>query len=203
LASISHKTKFLVAGGVVVALVVFLLSRGEQEVTNYPSQGRDIVAFGDSLVAGVGSNRGGFVDLLGERVINLGVSGNTTRDALARINELDDYNPKVVIVLLGGNDFLRKVPEEETFSNLSQIIQEVQKRGAVVLLLGVRSGILSNRYDKEFKRLSEELGTAYVSDVLDGVFGHPDLMYDTIHPNDSGYKLIADRVRPELNKLIE
>ncbi len=172
-------------------------------MTNYPSQGRDVIAFGDSLVAGVGSSSGGFVSLLGESVINLGVSGNTTRDALARIEELDAYKPKVVIVLLGGNDFLRKVPEAETFSNLSQIIQEVQKRGAVVLLLGVRSGILSNRYDKEFKRLSDEFGTAYVSDVLDGVFGHPDLMYDTIHPNDSGYKLIADRVEPELNKLIE
>lgn len=203
MASISHKAKFLVVGVVVVALAFFILSRGEQEVTNYPSQGRDVIAFGDSLVAGVGSSGGGFVSLLGEGVINLGVSGNTTRDALARIEELDTYKPKVVIVLLGGNDFLRKVPEAETFSNLSQIIQEVQKRGAVVLLLGVRSGILSNRYDKEFKRLSEEFGTAYVSDVLDGVFGHPDLMYDTIHPNDSGYKLIADRVKPELNKLIE
>ncbi len=201
--STSHKKTLLVIVVTALVLGLLLLAWGEREITNYPSQGRDIIAFGDSLVAGVGSNSGGFVDLLGERVINLGVSGNTTRDALARIEELDAYDPKVVIVLLGGNDFLRKVPETETFSNLSQIIQEVQRRGAVVLLLGVRSGVLSNRHDREFKRLAEEFGTAYVPDVLDGVFGQPDLMYDTIHPNDSGYKLIADRVRPELRKLIE
>ena len=186
-----------------MVVLSFVLSHGEREITNYPSGGRDIIAFGDSLVEGVGSANGGFVSLLGEDVINLGVSGNTTGDALARINELDNYNPKVVIVLLGGNDFLRKVPESETFANLSKIIEDVQKRGAVVLLLGVRSGILSNRYDKEFGRLSEKFGTAYVSDVLDGVFGHPDLMYDTIHPNDRGYSLIASRVKPELKKLIE
>ena len=151
--SISHKS-IIVGVVVLLAISYFVFGAGDKAVTNYPSQGTDIVAFGDSLVAGVGSSTGGFVNMLskdlGVEIVNLGVSGNTTKDALDRVDILKNYKPKLVMILLGGNDFLRKVPTEETFANLEKIVQVVVSQGAVAVLLGVRSGVLSNRYDEEY-----------------------------------------------------
>lgn len=179
-----------------------------REVRNYPSRGTDIVAFGDSLVAGVGSSPGhDFVFLLSQKIdqpiINLGVSGDTTADALARLSGLDAYRPKVVILLLGGNDYLRRIPQVQTFENLTEIVENIQARGAIVLLLGVRGGLLNDRFDTEFKKLRNTHDTAYVSDVLDGLLGKREYMSDEIHPNDAGYARIAERVYPVLAPLLK
>ena len=127
-------------------------------------------------------------------IINLGVSGNTTADALKRIKELDRYKPKVVMILLGGNDYLQKVPKEETLANMNKIIDEAQKRGAVVLFLGL---------DKSYGSLAKETGAAYIPDILGGILGNKNLMSDSLHPNDLGYRLMADRVKPVLKELID
>ena len=108
------------------------------KIKNYPSQGTDIIAFGDSLVSGYGANpEDDFVSLLsqdiGRPIVNLGVNGDTTADGLARIDELNAYHPKVVLLLLGGDDALQQVPVDETFQNLAEIIQNMQQRGAIVL----------------------------------------------------------------------
>jgi len=71
----------------------------------------------------------------------LGVPGDTTADGLARMSELNAYKPKVVLLLLGGNDYLKRIPQEQTFANLAAIIKDIQSRGAIVLLLGVRGGL--------------------------------------------------------------
>src|SRR3989338_1957466 len=112
---------YIVAGALLIGAVwyFFLYSAREVSITNYPSSGTDIIAFGDSLVVGAGATSGNdFVSLLsqkiGQRIINLGVSGDTTANGLARVSEFDQYHPKVVLVLLGGNDHLRKVPIETT-----------------------------------------------------------------------------------------
>lgn len=178
------------------------------EVTNFPSSGTDIIAFGDSLVSGAGASKGNdFISVLsrkiGQPIVNLGVPGNTTADGLARIKELDAYDPKVVIVLLGGNDYLKRVPEETTFENLSRIIEYVHSKGAIVLLLGVKGSFFGDRFSAEFDALSEKYQTAFVSNVLEGLFGNPNLMSDQIHPNDSGYRIIADRVYPVLVSLLK
>lgn len=187
----------------------WLLSSGNSpNVTNYPNSGVDIVAFGDSLVAGVGATEeNDFVSLLekkiGQPIINLGESGNTTADGVAHLGELDAYRPKVVLILLGGNDYLRKVPPEETFANLATIIQDIHGRGAIVVLLGVRGGILSDPYEERFEDLVEKYHTAYVPDVLDGLLGKSQYMADHIHPNDAGYAFIATRVEEALAPLLQ
>ena len=189
-------------------LIVYLVYKPETKITNYPSSGTDIIAFGDSLVYGVGSTEaGGFIRMLSEDlsvpIINLGVSGDTTQSALNRLGQISRYKPKVVILLLGGNDFLQKVPEEETFSNLNQIIMAIQETGAMVLLVGIEGHIISNRDRKLFEELAERRGTAYVPDILDGIFGQSELMSDNLHPNDEGYRIIADRIKPILQTLLE
>lgn len=180
----------------------------ETEIGNFPSSGEKIVVFGDSLVAGVGSTPDN--DLfsvlsrrIGEPIQNYGRGGDTTSMALERLPQVfeDVPNPKIAIILLGGNDFLRKVPKEETFSNLSKIIQEFSSRGSVVLLLGVRGGIFKDNFEREFDELRKEYKTAYVPNVLRGLITNRELMYDSIHPNDKGYQKIADRIYPVLSKL--
>jgi lysophospholipase L1-like esterase len=186
---------------------VFFYFRSPAPIHNYPSSGTDIIAMGDSLVWGQGSDQGkDFVSLLsqkiGEPIVNLGVPGDTTENGLSRLSGLDIYHPKVVILLLGGNDYLKRVPIDDTFSNLGKMIEDIQRRGAIVLLLGVRGGVIDDHFAPRFKALSEKYGTAYVTDVLAGLLGNEKLMSDEVHPNNAGYQIIADRVYPVLLPLI-
>ena len=174
-----------------------------------PSAGTSVVAFGDSLVAGRGASDGGdFVSLLSRRlgvaIINAGRSGDTTRSALTRLDrDVLSRDPRIAIVLLGGNDFLRRVPVDETFENLTMIVEEIRSRGAAVVLVGVSVGLLSDPYAARYEALAEQTSSGLVPDILDGIFGHANLMTDTIHPNDDGYSIVADRVEPVLKDLLD
>jgi len=198
------------------AIRYFLTMPGKEEIVNYPSSGTTIVAFGDSLVAGLGSERGGgFAAFLSEKlaaepvsgvkseVVNLGGSGDTTEDALGRVEQIFAHDPKVVIILLGGNDFLRRIPKETAFRNLDEIVARIQERGAIVLLLGVKGAIFGDNAEEYYAELAERRGAAYIPNILDGIFGRAELMYDGIHPNDAGYEKIAERIYFALRELIE
>ena len=198
---------YVVGGIVLVGVALFFFYSGSAPITNYPSKGATVVAFGDSLVEGVGATEErGFVTLLSQKltaekgsgIINLGMAGDTTESALMRIETVLVADPKVVIVLVGGNDYLRRIPKETTRKNLATIIEKIQSRGAVVVLLGVRGGILKDNFSDMYESLSEEYGTAYVSDVLEGLIGKKGFMSDEIHPSDAGYARIAERVYPVL-----
>ena len=203
-------TRYVLAAAAVsiAAVAVYLFFFNTAPVTNYPSAGTDIVAFGDSLVAGTGSSDGhDFVSLLsgaiGQPIVNLGVPGDTTADGLARMSELNAYKPKVVLLLLGGNDYLKRIPQEQTFANLAAIIKDIQSRGAIVLLLGVRGGLFGDHFSSGFEDLRDTYHTAYVSNVLDGLLGEKKYMSDQVHPNDAGYRLIAERIAPVLKELLQ
>jgi len=180
----------------------------DANITNYPPDGDVIVAFGDSLVEGVGATMGNdFVSLLSKDlnlpIINLGVSGNTTTDGLARIDAVLAEKPDIVLLLLGGNDFLRRVPAKETFANLAQIIKTLQDSGAVVVLLGVRGGLISDGYESYYAKLAKEYHTAYVPNVLAGLIGNREYMADSIHPNDIGYAKVAKKLLPVLRRVLQ
>src|SRR3989344_718364 len=188
--------------GIVVILIFggvwWFLARNGYEIKNYPSGGTNIIGFGDSLVQGVGATDGNdFVSLLskelGITIINKGRAGDTTETALARIEQdVLLYDPKAVLVLLGGNDFFKRIPKGEMLANLREIITRIQARGAVVVLLGVRGGLITDTYEEELKNLAKETGSAYVPNVLSGLLGNAKYMSDAIHPNDVGYKIIAE-----------
>jgi len=189
----------------VVGLLWFFLHT-EKPIVNGDSEGTDIIAFGDSLIEGVGAEYGmalpdqlGFK--LGVPVVNAGVAGSTTHDGVVTIRDaLDGYRPRIVILSLGGNDFLKKVPRDEIKRNLGNIIEEIQRHGAMVVLLGVRSGIIGGGFDDEFEELAERYGAVYVEDVLSGIFGDTRYMSDGVHPNAAGYGIIADRIVDALVK---
>lgn len=191
---------------VLVPFIYFIVYR-DDEITNYPPRSQRIVAFGDSLIEGVGSTReGGFVsivaDRLGVEIVNKGKAGDTTEMGLSRVDEVLTLDPGIVVLLLGGNDVLRRIPKATTFQNLGIIIEKFQSSGAVVVLLGVRGGILGDGYQDDYDALAKKYHTAYVPNVLEGLIGNAEYMYDGIHPNDIGYSMIADRVAPVLEGVL-
>ena len=200
----------IVGLGLIVALVVgvFLYINRKQPVTNYPSKGSTIVAFGDSLTSGVGASGpdANYVSILSQKlstpIINEGVSGDTSADALARVQDVIDHNPKIVIVVIGGNDALQHIPQAETFKNIEQIIVKLQGAGAIVVLGGIQGGIFTDVYKSDFKRLSDTYHTAYVPNVLTGIINKPQYMSDSVHPNDVGYVVMADRFYPIVKELM-
>ncbi len=206
------QTSFLIKGAVVIVVMVGILvwyfSSRDTVVKNYPSvKSGPVILFGDSLAEGVGATEGNDLatqlgKIAGVPILNYGVSGDTTRDGLLRLDRALAEDPRIAIILLGGNDFLKKVPREETFQNLEKIVAAFQKQGAIVMVLGVRSGIIGGGADDEFEALVEQTDSAYMSDVLSGVFAQSELMSDAIHPNDKGYAKIAERLAPELVKLL-
>jgi len=206
------KNVLILAGVLIIVVVVFLSFTGDsnsnKNIKNYPSSGTNIIAFGDSLVVGVGSSGDNdFVSVLSSQlnipIENFGRGADTTRSALPRLDEVLKRDPKIVLILLGGNDYLSRVSKEETFSNLGAMIESIQDSGSIVILLGVRGGLLKDNYKDDFKKLSIQYRTAYVPNVLSGLIGNPALMDDIIHPNNDGYKIIADKIYPVIKSLID
>ena len=200
-----RKLFFIIGGILIIGMVWFMLWR-EKPISHRDSDGTDIIAFGDSLIAGVGAREGMTLTeqlsrTLGVPIINEGISGATTRDGVENIdNVLAQYHPRLVIISLGGNDFLQQIPREETKRNLAYIIKTIEAQGSMVLILGVRSGLIGGGFDAEFEKLSSQYSTLYVEDILSGIFGDTRYMSDAVHPNDAGYKLITDRIVQTLQK---
>lgn len=191
------------------AIVLFgFFKFGQPTITNWPSLNSGVVAFGDSLVEGVGATEaGGFVSML-ERDLeitigNLGKRGDTTGSALRRVENVVAKKPAVTIVLLGGNDFLNGVPEAETFENLGRTIEKLHEAGSAVIIVGIEADVPGNRHGEFFERLHRDYQTAYVPHILEGIYGNQPLMSDGLHPNDAGYRLMAERIKLVLSKLIE
>ncbi len=180
------------------------LPRGE-----HPTAGESLVMLGDSLVDGVGASPGRELpalvgDRIGSPIINAGQRGDTAAAALERLErDVLSRNPRVVVVLVGGNDFLRRVPREATFAALNTIVERVRARGAGVVIVGLRLGLVTDQYGNLYEALARRTGSALVPDVLGGILGHGDLMSDQVHPNDRGYAIMADRIAPAVSRLLD
>lgn len=194
---------------VLIALLWALWPSRFARVANLGSRGSAIVAFGDSLTAGVGAAAGEdypskLSGALGVPVLNAGVSGDTSAAALARLDaDVLARDPRIVIVGLGGNDFLQSVPLASTEESLRAIVRRIHGAGAMVVLLGLRFPSLRSSYEEMYERIAEEEGCLLVRDVLDGVLSDPSLRSDQIHPNARGYAILAGRVADPLRELIE
>ena len=194
----------LIAGSLLVAWA-WRITR--YPIRNAPSAGRTMVAFGDSLVSGAGVKPGEeWVALLSASlkrpIVNAGVPGDTTAAAITRLDQLQELHPDLVIVLLGGIDALQRVPPDQTVANLHQIITRLQDDGAVVLLVGVRGGVIGDPYHRKFAKLARETSAAYVPNILDSVLGNDYLMADELHPNFRGQRVMAERLLPTVQWLL-
>ncbi len=178
----------------------------DASIENYPSSGTDIIAIGDSLTKGVGATEGNdYVSVLSKKIdrpiINLGVSGETTETALSHLSELNKYDPQVVIVLLGTNDFNTEVPLSETLDNLSKIIEFIHARGSIVLLVTPPYSDAHEAYENAFSELAAKHQVAHVRRVVE-TRAQSGLLVDELHPGDLGYKLLAEHIAPVLKALL-
>lgn len=176
-----------------------------------------IVAFGDSLTAGVAGRTypEDLQQILDEqgyqyRVENQGVSGDTSSDGLARIENVINAHPALVILEFGGNDGLRGIPIDSTRDNLKQMITRLQQEKIPVVLAGITlPPNYGPEYVKPFTAMFPELAKQFHLRVLPfllvNVYQHPDMMQpDGIHPNGAGNEVIArdvfNLIKPLLHK---
>jgi len=193
---------------VVVVLGVVLRPSPYSKVKNLDSRGEAVIAFGDSLTAGFGVTESEnypsrLSALTGLAIENAGVSGDTTGAALARLE--DDVlvrNPRIVLVGLGGNDYLRGVPIGTTEENLRTIIRGIQAEGAMVVLLGFSFPSLTADYAGMYERVASEEGCLFVPRVLKGILTKDDLKVDPIHPNSRGYEIMVGRLEGPVTTLL-
>jgi acyl-CoA thioesterase-1 len=189
-------------------------------VTARPPAGaeRVIAALGDSLTAGWGvAPDEAYPARLAERlrregysyrVVNAGVSGDTSAGGLARLEWTLRARPEIVIVALGANDGLRGQPPSATRANLLAIVDRLRGRGIKVLLAGMRvPPNYGQPFAREFAALYPEIGKradAFVPFLLDGVAAVAALnQADGIHPNAEGHRVIAERLWPHLQPLLQ
>jgi len=178
-------------------------------VRNLNSPGQDIVCFGDSLTEGVGAGTGeDYPSILARGlpypVINAGRRGDTSADGLSRLEQdVLGQNPRLVIVLFGGNDFLRKVPLSETRRNLEELVRRIQEAGAMVVLVGMRLGLFTDEYGPVYEEIARKHGALLVPEILKGILSDPKLKSDSIHPNSAGYRIMAERIVQRVKPLLE
>jgi acyl-CoA thioesterase-1 len=187
--------------------------------TQVPAERPRIVAFGNSLTAGLGvapdhsypAHLQRALDAAGYayRVVNAGVSGETTAGGLRRVSWVLNSRPVIVILELGGNDGLRGLSLQETKANLERIIQQLQQASVTVVLAGMKlPPNYGQDYTAGFEALYQALAKQYrltlIPFFLDGVAGSASLnQADGIHPTGEGYRLIVERVFPTLEPLLE
>jgi len=165
-----------------------------------------VLAFGDSLTHGTGTT----VDLaypaqlqaiIGRRVINAGVPGETTAGGLARLPMvLEETDPDLILLCLGGNDMLRQRPEKETIANLRAMLRIARERGIPVVLIGVPAPRLFSGAPDFYAELAAEYGLPYEGEIFNRVLKDPSLKSDTIHANAKGYRKVAERLAELLRK---
>ena len=205
----TRRTKVAVGAVALVLLVWWLWPSSLSRVKNLGSRGSSVIAFGDSLTAGYGAGQGeDFPSRLSQRIgvniVNAGVSGDTTDMALARLDaDVLARDPRIVIVGLGGNDYLRGVPIASTESNLRLIVRKIQSAGAIVVLLGFKFPTLNANYEKMYRRVADEEQCFLIAGSLKGILTDPRLKSDEIHPNARGYELMAERIAGPCRKLIK
>lgn len=178
-----------------------------------------IVAFGDSLTAGLGLKAAeSYPSLLQKRleadgygyeVVNAGVSGDTSAGGLRRLDWALEGDVRFLILELGANDLLRGQPVSEMKKNLGQIIERARARGVIVLLAGMyaptNSGMEYQREVQEaFQTLASEHQVTLIPFFLNRVAGIESLnQADGIHPNAEGTKIVADTVYQSLRPLLD
>jgi GDSL lipase/acylhydrolase domain protein len=174
------------------------------------SRGSTVVALGDSLTYGYGAPPEAaypvrLAAVTGWEVVNGGVSGDTSAQALARLPALLKRAPKLVLLGIGGNDFLRRVPESDTRRHIGETITAVQGAGVPLVLiaepkpsLGALVGSLSDH--PLYADLAEKYRVPLFADGWSRILSDGALKSDAIHANAEGYALFAERLAVFLQK---
>lgn len=178
-----------------------------------------LVCFGDSLTAGHGTDTGqSYPDYLQTdldaldyryRVVNEGISGNTTKDGVERLDHILSLKPAIVVVEFGGNDGLRGLPIADTRANLDKMIGTLKANGIKVALAGITlppnyGPDYIKQFDATYTLLAAKYHVPLLPFLLKGVFGVPGMMQeDMTHATADGNKIVAKNVLPLVTPLMK
>ena len=178
-----------------------------------------LMVYGDSLVAGYGLSAGeGFPEQLQQaltaagrdvKVLNAGVSGDTTAGGLARLDWALSDQPDAVMIILGGNDLLRGLDPQQTRENLKQILSRLQAQNIKILLCGMLAPVnlgpaYRQQFDLIYPELADRFNTEFYPFFLHGVALNPKFNQpDGLHPNKSGVAVITQSVLPSVLSVLD
>ena len=193
-------------GGAGLLLVTLAGCARDKKTAQPVPPGSTVLALGDSLTFGTGASAETsyptvLAGLTGWNVVNAGVSGDTSAQALARLPALlAEHHPKLVIVSIGGNDFLRKLPESDTRTHVHAICKQSLAAGAQVLLVAVPratvAAALGQMTDHAlYAEVAEDLKIPLQREAWGEVLAQPDLRADAVHANARGYAQFARSVQ--------
>jgi len=179
---------------------------------------KSIVCFGDSITAGYGLDAGQSYPAALERLLakrgyayevkNQGVSGNTTKDAVARVGSVVALHPDVVLVEFGGNDGLRGIAPAITRTNLDTVLTRLEAAHIPVLLVGITlppnyGADYIKAFDATFRELAAKHHVPLKAMLYEGIYNVPGTIQgDGIHPTAKGSELIAEHLMPQLQPLL-
>ncbi|MEE8542162.1 MAG: GDSL-type esterase/lipase family protein [Desulfobacterales bacterium] len=192
------KILYLVVGALILITGYrFIFSSPQVKKDLLPSG--PLICFGDSLTYGTGTEKGmdypsQLSRMVSKPVVNAGIPGNTTAQALKRLEQdVLSRSPGLVLITLGGNDLKNGVAKEIAFKNLKIIVETIQEHGGRVVIGGIKFPLRDRGFGKGYKELADQTGAILIPNILKGIMGNRKLMSDPIHPNAEGYKIMAQR----------
>lgn len=185
---------------VATGIVTVMLNGCSPDKLDPIENGGTILAFGDSLTAGLGAAKTSsypavLVDLTGLNVINAGVSGETTDEGLERLpQEFDRTDPDLLILIEGGNDILQNRSHSEIKGNIEAMIELANSRGIPVVLIGVPQKALFSNSAPLYEELAEQYQLVFDGDLIADLQRSPSLKSDRVHFNEKGYRRMAESI---------
>jgi acyl-CoA thioesterase I len=189
------------------AVVLLLIAGcGERSKLERLSSDAVVLAFGDSLTFGTGASEdesypAQLERLIGRRVVRAGVPGELTAQALERLPAaLDEHAPRLLLLCIGGNDFLRRTGNQQAEHNVREMVKLAKSRGVAVLLIGTPEPGFTVSPPAFYAGIAKEFRLPYEAGVIGEVLKDRALKADPIHPNARGYKMIAERLAEQLKQ---
>ncbi len=165
-----------------------------------------VLAFGDSITYGTGaaaaeSYPAQLETLVGRRIVRAGVPGELTAQALARLPAaLDEHWPQLLVLCIGGNDFLRRLGNRQAEANVREMVKLARARGVAVLLIGTPEPGFAVTPPAFYAGIAKEYRLPYEEGIIGQVLKDKSLKADPIHPNARGYRVIAERLAETLKQ---
>ena len=191
---------------IVLVLALAVAGCGERPKLERLPSDAVVLAFGDSLTYGTGATEAEsypaqLEQLIGRRVVRAGVPGELTAQALARLPEmLDEHAPRLLLLCIGGNDFLRRLGNQQAEGNVRAMVKLARGRGVEVLLIGTPEPGFAVTPPPFYAAIAKEFRLPYEDGAIGDVLKDNALKSDPIHPNARSYRIIAERVAAALKK---
>ena len=184
-------------------LLLWLAGCGQPLKLQPVPPGASVLALGNSVTFGTSARAGEdwptlLAQKTGWRITHAGIPGDTAAQAQHRLPDLlVQHRPALVIIEIGGNDFLKRTPQPEVKEAIRQMIQAVKRVGAPAVLVAVPEGSLLNLLTRKtdapiYQELGKEEGVLVIGQVFSAVLSQPELCADPIHPNAKGYQVMVD-----------